>query len=257
MQIENRDIEQLIPYINNARTHSKEQVAQIAASIREFGWTTPILVDSENGIIAGHGRLMAARKLGMTEVPVIEISHLDEAQKKALIIADNKIAMNAGWDDEILALEIKALQDMAYSLDILGFDSDEIKEYIADDDELDEENPYTQKTDSPLYEPSDQKPELDALYDRKKYAALVDEIELSGLPESEKLFLILAAARHVVFNYQLIADYYAHSSPECQALMENSALVIVDYDKAIELGFVKLNQALKEQYASEYPNDAE
>lgn len=95
--VEYRPAAALIPFANNARTHSDAQVAQIAASIREFGWTNPILVDGENGIIAGHGRLLAARKLGMKEVPVIELAGLSNSQKRALVIADNKLALNAGW----------------------------------------------------------------------------------------------------------------------------------------------------------------
>lgn len=101
--------ESLIPYANNARTHSPEQVAQIAASIKEFGFTNPILTDGENGIIAGHGRLMAARKLKLENVPVIELAHLSEAQKKALVIADNKLALNSAWDMDVLKVEIEAL----------------------------------------------------------------------------------------------------------------------------------------------------
>ena len=124
MQIQQKPIKDLIPYINNSRTHSDEQVAQIAASIKEFGWTNPILVDGDNGIIAGHGRLSAARKLGMDIVPIIELSHLTETQKKALIIADNKLALNAGWDNEILKLEIGSLED--FNLSILGFNESEL-----------------------------------------------------------------------------------------------------------------------------------
>jgi ParB-like chromosome segregation protein Spo0J len=100
IKIEQRKIDALIPFARNSRTHSDEQVAQIAASIREFGWTNPILVDADNGILAGHGRLLAARKLGMGEVPVISLDGLTEAQKRALVIADNKLALNAGWDME-------------------------------------------------------------------------------------------------------------------------------------------------------------
>jgi DNA modification methylase len=126
MQIEQRSIEALIPYINNSRKHSDEQVAQIAASIKEFGWTNPILVDGANGIIAGHGRLLAARKLGKNTVPVIELAHLSEAQKKALIIADNKLALNSDWDTELLQLELQNLVNEDYDLDVLGFDKDEL-----------------------------------------------------------------------------------------------------------------------------------
>jgi len=114
-------IEDLIPYANNARTHSDEQVAQIAASIKEFGWTNPILTDGENGIIAGHGRLAAARKLKMNSVPTIKLDGLSKAQKKALIIADNKIAINSGWDVELLKVEMKELDELGIDLELTGF----------------------------------------------------------------------------------------------------------------------------------------
>ena len=119
-------VDTLIPYASNARTHSAEQVAQIAASIREFGFTNPLLVDSNNGLIAGHGRLMAARKLGMEEVPAIVLDYLSEAQKRALVIADNKLALNAGWDDELLRVEFDGLAELGFDLDLTGFSLDEI-----------------------------------------------------------------------------------------------------------------------------------
>lgn len=125
MKIQEIEIEKLIPYARNSRTHSDEQVAQIAASIKEFGWTNPILVDGEAGIIAGHGRLAAARKLGMKKIPVIELSHLSPTQKKALIIADNKLALNAGWDNEMLALEFEELEIEGFDLALTGFGEEE------------------------------------------------------------------------------------------------------------------------------------
>jgi DNA modification methylase len=126
LAVEYRPASALIPYAKNARTHSDAQVAQIAASIREFGWTNPVLVDGENGIIAGHGRLLAARKLGMSTVPVIELSGLSEAQKRAYIIADNKMALNAGWDNELLGLELGELAALGFDLSLTGFDDLEI-----------------------------------------------------------------------------------------------------------------------------------
>lgn len=114
----------LIPYVNNSRTHSDEQVAQIAASIKEFGFTNPVLIDGDGGIIAGHGRVMAARKLNLDEVPCIVLDHLSEAQKKAYIIADNQLPLNAGWDLDMLRVEIENLQEMDFDLDLLGFDDD-------------------------------------------------------------------------------------------------------------------------------------
>src|ERR1043166_3012376 len=127
LKVEYRSVEALIPYAKNARTHSDEQVAQIAASIREFGWTNPILVDGSNGIIAGHGSLLAARKLGMTLVPVIELAGMTEAQKRAYVIADNKLALNAGWNHELLSLELGDLQGLGFDLSLVGFNDLELE----------------------------------------------------------------------------------------------------------------------------------
>jgi DNA modification methylase len=125
-KLEWRSVSTLIPYARNSRTHSDEQIAQIAASIKEFGWTNPILIDGDNGIIAGHGRLSAARKLGHEEVPVIELKDLTETQRKAYIIADNRLALNAGWDNEMLTIELNELLADNFALDILGFDPKEL-----------------------------------------------------------------------------------------------------------------------------------
>ena len=126
LQITEVDITSLIPYAKNSRTHSDAQVAQIAASIKEFGWTNPILVDGDKGIIAGHGRLMAARKLGYDKVPVIELKDMTETQKKAYVIADNRLALNAGWDMEMLKIELENLKELEFDLDLLGFDAKEL-----------------------------------------------------------------------------------------------------------------------------------
>ena len=132
LQISTVPVATLIPYARNARTHSDAQVAQIAASIREFGWTNPILVDGERGVIAGHGRLLAARKLGMTEVPVIQLAHLTPAQRRAYVLADNKLAMNAGWDKDLLRVELGELRDEGFDLSLAGFDLDEIGSLLSD-----------------------------------------------------------------------------------------------------------------------------
>jgi len=130
MKIEQIATEKLIPYARNSRTHSEAQVAQIAGSIREFGFTNPVLIDGQDGIIAGHGRVMAARALGLAEVPCIRLGHLTDAQKRAYIIADNKLALNAGWDDELLAIELRDLDALGYDLDLTGFDDDEISKLL-------------------------------------------------------------------------------------------------------------------------------
>lgn len=146
MQIKTVTVDKLIPYVRNSRTHSDAQIAQIAASIKEFGWTNPILVDAENGIIAGHGRLMAARKLGYKEVPVIELKDMTETQKRAYVIADNQLALNAGWDFSLLSLEVADLKENDFDLDLLGFDPKELEkllepeevEGLTDEDEVPE-----------------------------------------------------------------------------------------------------------------------
>jgi len=127
VKITQKKVTELIPYVKNSRTHSDDQVAQIAASIKEFGWTNPILVDGSNGIIAGHGRLMAARKLGHKEVPTIELADLTETQKKAYIIADNRLALNAGWDNEMLKIEFDELAELGFDMELTGFTLDEIE----------------------------------------------------------------------------------------------------------------------------------
>lgn len=131
-QIQKWAVDRLLPYARNARTHSDEQVAQIAASIAEFGWTNPVLVGADGVIIAGHARLLAARKLGLTEVPVIVLDHLTEAQRRALVIADNRLALNAGWDEEMLRVEIEALREDDFNLDLLGFGDDELEMLLAE-----------------------------------------------------------------------------------------------------------------------------
>ncbi|MDD7909959.1 site-specific DNA-methyltransferase [Pseudovibrio exalbescens] len=150
LNVQQIELEQLVPYARNARTHSDSQVAQIAGSIAEFGFVNPVLVGGDNIIIAGHGRVMAAKKLGLQTVPTIKLDHLTENQRRALVIADNKIAENAGWDEELLRLELQNLADEDFDLDLLGFDDVELDDLLAslDDDEaaaLDENIPEVQE----------------------------------------------------------------------------------------------------------------
>lgn len=130
-QLRWRPTKDLVPYQNNARTHSDAQIDQVVASIQEFGWTNPILIDAENGIIAGHARVEAAKRLGMEKVPCLPIEHLTGAQRRAYIIADNKLAENAGWDQALLGLELSELGDLDFNLELTGFDLDEIGALIA------------------------------------------------------------------------------------------------------------------------------
>ena len=152
LKIVYKKTEDLIPYARNSRTHDDAQVAQIAASIKEFGWTNPILLDGENGIIAGHGRVMAAQKLGESKVPTIELAHMTDIQKQAYIIADNKLALNAGWDEQILALEFDDLKDAGYDLGLTGFSLDEIDALTPEElpDGLTDEDAVPEIPDEPI-----------------------------------------------------------------------------------------------------------
>lgn len=130
--IEHLAVDALVPYARNSRTHSEQQVEQLAASMREFGFTNPVLVDAEGGIIAGHGRVLAARLIGLQQVPCIRLDHLTETQRRAYVIADNRMALNAGWDDAMLARELSELGDAGFNLDLTGFAQDEIAQLIAE-----------------------------------------------------------------------------------------------------------------------------
>ena len=136
LEVVYKKIDELIPYINNTRTHSNEQVAQIASSIKEFGFTNSILLDEKDGVIAGHGRIMAAKLLKMDEVPTITLSGLSEAQIKAYIIADNKLALNSGWDEEMLKVELSELEELGYDMDLTGFEKFEIDELFGDEENI-------------------------------------------------------------------------------------------------------------------------
>lgn len=153
---ESRKTSDLIPYARNSRTHSDEQVTQIASSIREFGFTNPIIIDEDNGIIAGHGRIMAANKLGMDEVPCVIVTGWTEAQKKAYVIADNKLALNAGWDEQMLALELKDLEEMDFNLELTGFSLDEIGELTFEETEgLTDEDAVPELPETPVSQEGD------------------------------------------------------------------------------------------------------
>lgn len=153
-------------YANNSRTHSDAQVAQLVASLKEFGFTNPILIDGTNGIIAGHGRLRAAIELGYETVPTIELSNLTEEQRRAYIIADNKLALNAGWDNKLLAFELQHLQDAGYDLELTGFNIDELKALTLEDPEIDEDfkEPSDESRNTLLIECTGER-ELETLYE--------------------------------------------------------------------------------------------
>ena len=253
--VERRRIDSLIPYARNSRTHSDEQVAQIAASMREWGWTNPVLVDEAGGIIAGHGRILAARKLGLDEAPVMVAKGWSEAQKRAYVIADNKLALNAGWDNEALKFELEALDEAGFNLEKTGFSLAEIEEIAVG---LNPDEPgglsenYSRKIEAPIYEITGACPSVDQMMDRAKTAELQAEIDAADLPDDVRQFLHFAAERHTVFNFRNIAEFYAHADADVQNLMERSALVIIDFNKAIEEGFVRLTNQVAALYAEDH-----
>ena len=134
------NVNDLIPYIRNTRTHSESQIAQIAASIKEFGFLSPILIAEDNTILAGHGRLAAAQKLGLKQVPCVKENHLTETQRRAYIIADNRLSLNAGWDDKMLAIELFELQGVDFDLDLLGFDESELASIFDEDKKVEDDD---------------------------------------------------------------------------------------------------------------------
>ena len=151
LSVEYKNTDSLIPYVNNSRTHSDEQVTQVASSIKEFGFTNPLLIDEQGGIIAGHGRLMAANKLGLEQVPTITLAGLTEAQRKAYIIADNQLALNSGWDLDMLRVEIERLEELDFDLSLVGFEDDVIEKLLDIDTDMPDlpdgdRDPFQQKT---------------------------------------------------------------------------------------------------------------
>ena len=255
MEIVFKSVKELIPYVNNTRTHTDEQVNQVASSIKEFGFTNPVLIDNQGGIIAGHCRVLAAGKLNLKEVPCIELSHLTEAQKKAYIIADNKLALNAGWNEDLLKIELESLKELDFDLDVLGFDDAELESFFNFDKELEsktDDDTYTKKIEAPIYEPKGEKPSISELLNTEKAENFIKKIKNSNVTKEEKEFLINAAKRHFVFNYESIANYYAHSEKEMQELMEESALVIIDFNKAIENGYIRLSEKTLEEFSNDY-----
>lgn len=248
MEIVYKKINELKPYENNSRTHDESQIKQICESIKEYGWTNPVLIDEKGMIIAGHGRVEGAKKLDIKEVPCIVLSGLTEAQKKAYVIADNKMALNAGWNEELLKTELENLKDLDFDLELTGFSKKELDKLF---DEINGSNPYTAKTEIPQYEIKGEMPEIYELIEEEKVNQLIEDIRKSNVGEKEKEFLIKSAYRHYGFNYSKIAEYYCHQNKEMQELMEKSALVIIDINNAIAEGYAELKEEMEEMIEDE------
>lgn len=235
MEIKMMKTSELIPYINNPRKND-HAVDAVASSINNFGFKVPIVVDGDNEIVNGHTRLKAAKKLGLTEVPVIVADDLTEEQIRAFRLADNKVSELAEWDMDALKVE---MEQITMNMQQFGFD-------VELEEKAKEESPYTNRIEAPFYEPTGNDISLKELVDTTKRDALVLEIQKSDIPEDIQDFLIMASQRHLVFDYRNIADYYSNASEEVQELMERSALVIIDFDDAIKNGYVKLAENVME-----------
>lgn len=229
-----KPIKELKPYKKNAKKHPKEQVEQIANSIKEFGFTQPVLIDKNNCVVAGHGRILGAKKAGLKEVPTLCLDDLTEEQIKAYRLADNKLN-ESDWDKALLDEELKELSE-TFDMGLFGFSMGLNEE---------EENKYTMKTNVPQYEIKGEEPDISELVDTSKVKELQLRIKHSNVPDEVKQFLKLASYRHLQFNYSKIAEYYAHAEKEVQELMEDSALVIIDFDDAIVKGYVELTKQIE------------
>lgn len=220
------------PYDKNPRKNDSA-VDAVAASIREFGWQQPIVVDKDGVIIAGHTRYKAAKKLKAETVPVVVADSLTDEQVRAYCLADNKSGELAEWDETLLLNE---LAEIEMDMEQFGFESGSVEEAL--------EEKYTSKVNIPQYEIQGEEPPVSALYNDVKCKSLIEEINGSACSDEEKEFLRMAAYRHVVFDYTKIAEFYAAASEECEKLMERSALVIIDIDNAIANGYVTMSEAI-------------
>ncbi len=236
---------------NNPRVIKDDKFAKLVKSIEEFPKMMelrPMVVNSDMIVLGGNMRLKALKQLGYKDIPdtwVKRADELTEDEQRRFIIADNVGFGEHDW--EMLKTEWDIDELSEWGLDMPVF---EIEQGAVQD-----ENKYTQKIDTPVYEPKNEKPQISALYNSDRYKELIQEIENSSAPEDVKTMLKVAASRHIVFNYENMADFYANSEKEVQTLMENSALVIIDFNRAIELGYVKLREEIATQYGQDYGDE--
>ena len=240
MNIEKVSIKDVKPNKDNPRTISKDSKTKLVKSIKEFPEMLkirPIVVDTDMVVLGGNMRLLACKEAGLTEVYIIKADELTESQKKEFIVKDN--VGFGDWDWDVLANEWELDKLEEWGLDVGYLSNTEADEF------------YTKKIEAPKYEPSGVKPDVETLYDNKKTYELLEEIDNSDISDEDKKFLRFAAKRHIIFDYGKIADYYANSDEVVQDLMEKSALVIIDYDKAVEYGYVNITEQIASNYGEE------
>ena len=243
MNIELIEINKLKPATYNPRQISTKQYNDLKKSIQKFDLVDPIIVNKDMTVIGGHQRLKICKELKYKDVDCVVLD-LSKEEERELNIRLNK--SGGEFDMDILANEfnIDDLVDWGFKHIDLGLNIDKI-----------DENPYTDKIEAPKYEVSNEKPNVKDLYDVNKTNTLIKKIKNSNIDKADKDFLIKSAQRHLVFDYSKIADYYVHSSKEVQELMEDSALIIIDFDKAIKQGYVRLSKEITEQYIEEYGSE--
>lgn len=247
-------ISELIPDDKNANKGTERGLGLLKQSLRDYGAGRSLVCDRNGRLISGNKTAEAMGSIGLEDLIVVESDgtkgvvvkrtdiDLDTARGRALAIADNRVGeINLDWDED----ELRNIQT-EYNLDLSQFSFEDLPG-IVEESAIDE-NPYSQEIKSPIYEPTGAKPHLSALCSTEKTSELESKIETAPIPDDIKDFLRLAAQRHLVFNYENIAEYYAHAPVEVQRLMEESALVIIDFDKAIEGGFVRLSKHLAEAF---------
>lgn len=237
-------IDKLKPHPRNYRRHPDVQIEHLMQSITEHGFYRNVVTARDGTILAGHGVIEASKKLGRKKVLTVHLDIDPESpQALKLMAGDNTIANLAEDDDRALAEILKSLHQ-ADELLGTGFDADMLA--ALEMDALDNDGKYTAKIESPVYEVTGDEPSVDVMYDGHKTRALIEQIEKAELADDVRGFLLAAAQRHTAFRYDHIAEFYAHQAPEVQRLMEDSALVVIDFDRAIELGFVRLAHRLAE-----------
>jgi hypothetical protein len=236
------NIKDIKPNQENPRKISKGQLDKLKKSIQQFPEMLelrPLVIDENNVVLGGNMRLKALQELGVTEVPIKRVENFTEDQKREFIIKDN---IGYGeWDFDVLEINWNKELLLEWGLDFIGEEQDDEK--------------YTRKIEAPTYSPSNEVPEINSLVDVKKKQDMITKIQNANITQEEKLFLSTASNRHIVFDYSKIADYYSHASKEMQGLMEESALIIIDYNKAIENGYVKLSKNLAELYSQDHDEE--
>jgi len=252
-------INELIPHPKNPNQHPEEQIELLSKIIQKNGWRERIVISNRSGmIVKGHGRYQAAIRAGLSKVPVEYQNYKTDAEEIKDLIADNKIAELSEVDNDLAADLMRGLENftpyLSMDLSEFGYGEDSLEILFPELSNTPRAG-YSRNIEAPIYIPRGDKPAIQDLLNDKKTIKLIVEIGASDLPEDIKEFLIVAARRHTVFHYDRIAEFYAHAGKELQTLMENSGLVIIDFGRAIELGYVILSEEIAKQYGNDYPDD--